>query len=100
MKETAKWDHTIYRKNKVTYQKGKNTLSDSFKQAGPYLGLGTQLAATMVVMLFLGKWVDSLLNSYPVATIAFGFLGSLLAIYNFIKTVIRLNDKKRTKDNN
>jgi len=70
-------------------------LSNSFKDVGPYLGLGTQLAATVVLMFFLGRWLDSQFNTFPLLLILFSFVGSFAAIYNFIKTVLQLNNKKK-----
>ena len=70
-------------------------LSNSFKDVGPYLGLGTQLAATIVLMFFLGRWLDSQFNTFPLLIILFSFLGGFAAIYNFIRTVLRLNNDKK-----
>jgi len=78
--------------------KNKNTpakISDSYRTIGPYLGLGTQLAATVVLMFFLGKWLDSFLETTPLFIIIFSLLGSFAAIYNFIKTVLQLNKKRK-----
>jgi len=77
------------KENKVTEK-----LSNSLKDVGPYLGLGTQLAATIVLMFFLGRWLDSQFNTFPILIIIFSFVGSFAALYNFIKTVLQLNDKK------
>ena len=71
----------------------KNT--GSYREIGPYLGLGTQLAATIVLMFFLGRWLDSKLNTFPILMIVFSFLGGFAGIYNFIKTVLQLNEKKK-----
>jgi len=50
----------------------------SLRAAGPYLGLGTQLAATMVLMFFLGKWLDDYLNTIPLFVLVFSFLRKIL----------------------
>lgn len=72
-----------------------NSLTKTYREIGPYLGLGTQLAATMVLMFFAGKWLDEYFDTYPVLIIVFSFLGGFAAIYNFIKEVLRLNEKKK-----
>ncbi len=69
-------------------------IPDSYRTYGPYLGLGTQLAATIILMFFLGRWLDQKLNTFPVLLIVFSLLGGFAGIYNFIKTVLRLNEKK------
>lgn len=66
-----------------------------YKEAGPYLGLGFQLAATMVLMFFLGYWLDGKLGTDPVLTIIFAFFGGFAGIYNVIKAVLDLNRKKK-----
>jgi ATP synthase protein I len=76
---------------KKTIQK----ISTSYKEIGPYLGLGTQLAATIVLMFFVGRWLDGKFNISPILSIVFSFLGGFAAIYNFIKTVLKLNEKKK-----
>ncbi len=70
-------------------------ITESYKSYGQYLGLGTQLAATIVLMFFLGRWLDQKLNTYPFLIIFFSILGGFAGIYNFIKTVLNLNEKKK-----
>jgi len=77
------------------YKGTSKKISDSYRSIGPYLGLGTQLAATVVLMFFFGKWLDSFLETTPIFIIIFSMLGSFAAIYNFIKTVLQLNKKKK-----
>lgn len=68
--------------------------------AGPYLGLGFQLAASIVGMFFLGWWLDKKLNISPVLTLIFSFFGGAAGIYNVIKTVIELGEKKKKSEKN
>ncbi|HOI30917.1 MAG TPA: AtpZ/AtpI family protein [Melioribacteraceae bacterium] len=71
--------------------------SESYRKVGPYLGLGTQLAATMILMFFLGRWLDEQFNTEPVLMIIFSLFGGFAGIYNFIKTTLDLNKKKIDK---
>lgn len=75
-------------------------LSNSYNEIGPYLGLGTQLAATIVLMFFLGRWLDNQFKTFPLLVILFSFIGGFAGIYNFIKTVLRLNEKKKVDKTN
>lgn len=59
------------------------------KDYAPYIGLGLQLAITVVIMVFLGVWLDSVFNTKPLLTVIFSFLGVFAALYNFIKSVIK-----------
>ncbi|UCH64949.1 MAG: AtpZ/AtpI family protein [Ignavibacterium sp.] len=60
-----------------------------YRTVGPYIGLGMQLAVTVIVMIFLGIWLDGIFNLDPVLTITFAFLGVFAGLYNFIKSVIK-----------
>ena len=70
----------------------KNT-AKILKDVGPYLGTGFQLAITVVAMIFLGRWLDSLTGKDPLFTLVLSFLGVGAGLYNFIKTVIDLSKK-------
>ena len=78
----------------MNQNKKNNSLENTYKEIGPYLGLGTQLAATIILMFFLGKWLDEQLEFYPVLTIVFSFFGGFAGIYNVIKSTLNLNKKK------
>ncbi len=78
----------------------KNSPEKSYRDIGRYLGLGAQMAATVVLMVFLGKWLDEKFDTYPVLIIVFSFLGVIVAIYNLIKEAIGLNEKKKNTKNN
>lgn len=78
----------------VNQNKKDNSLEKTYKDIAPYLGLGTQLAATIILMFFLGKWLDEKFEFYPILTIVFSFLGGFAGIYNVIKSTINLNKKK------
>jgi len=54
-----------------------------------YLGLGTQLAVTVVVMVLLGVWLDGKFSTKPILTVVFSFIGVIGGLYNFIKTTIK-----------
>jgi len=57
--------------------------------------LGTQLAATMVLMFFLGKWLDEKFRLFPLLTILLSLFGGFAGVYNFIKSVLNLNKKEK-----
>lgn len=79
--------------------KNSNKIIESYKEIGPYLGLGTQLAATIVLMFFLGSWLDGKFETEPLFTILFAFLGGFAGIYNFIRAVLNINEKKNREKN-
>ena len=71
--------------------KKKSNNSNSFldTEVIKYLGLGTQLAATVAVMVFIGYWLDSKFDTKPILTLVFSFLGVIVGMYQFLKTVIK-----------
>jgi ATP synthase protein I len=67
-------------------KKGSNKF---YKEIGPYIGLGLQLAITVTVMVFLGLWLDGVFETKPVLTVVFSFLGVFAGLYTFIKSAIK-----------
>ena len=80
----------------MTQNKAEKKLTEVYKDIGPYLGLGTQLAASIILMFFLGKWLDEQFELTPVLTIVFSFLGGFGGIYNVIRATLNLNKKKKS----
>jgi ATP synthase protein I len=70
-------------------------IAGMYQQIGPYLGLGTQLAASVIVFLFIGKWIDGQLGTYPIFLLVGAFTGAVGGFYHFIKTVIQIGERKR-----
>jgi F0F1-type ATP synthase assembly protein I len=68
--------------------------SNVYREIGPYLGTGFQLAVTVTAMVFLGRWLDNITGKEPIFILIFSFLGVGAGLYNFIKTVIYLGKKK------
>lgn len=68
-----------------------------YAEVGPYLGLGVQLAASIVLMFFLGYWLDKKLSTSPLLTIIMSFLGGFAGIYNVIKTVLDINRREKNE---
>ncbi len=85
----------LYKKRDNVEKKSSEKLSESYRKIGPYLGLGTQLAASIILMFFLGRWIDTKLNSEPLFVLICSFIGGFAGIYNFIKTVLEINEKNK-----
>jgi F0F1-type ATP synthase assembly protein I len=79
----------------IISNKNSKKITESYRSIGPYIGLGTQLAATVVLMFFIGKWLDAEFGTFPWFIVIFTMLGSFAGLYNFIKTVLNLNKKKK-----
>lgn len=72
---------------------------EGYKKVGPYLGLGTQLAATVILMFYIGYWLDKKFQTHPYLVIIFSLLGAFAAIYNFIRSVLKLSSQEKSRKN-
>jgi F0F1-type ATP synthase assembly protein I len=64
------------------------------KEFGPFLTLGLQLALSVVVFFFLGRWLDDQFNTAPwlmIAGLAIGITGGFIS---FFRTVLALGKKE------
>jgi len=59
------------------------------REAAPYLGLGTSLAATVLAGLGFGYWLDARFGTRPLLFLVGGVLGVLAALVQFYTTVTR-----------
>ena len=74
-----------------------DSLSSSFREVGPYLGIGMQLAFTVVLFVLVGSWIDKEYGYHYVFTITLSIIGVGVSIYNLIRTLSYL--EKRKKEN-
>lgn len=67
------------------------------KGPGPmrYAGLGVQLAVSLVVFVFIGKWADQKLGTGGILTVVAAFVGFGGTMYSLIRT---LNRKDRGEE--
>lgn len=75
---------------------GKNDekLGTTLQSLSPYLTLGIQLAITVIVFFFIGKYLDEKFGTAPwlmVIMIVFGSAGGMI---KFFRTVIELSKKQ------
>ncbi len=62
------------------------------KDAGPYLGLGVQLAGTMVVWVLAGWLLDRWLDTTPWLTIAGGGIGMVAFFFQMMRLLAKMNN--------
>lgn len=70
------------------------SFSSTMKEVAPYMGLGLQLAATIVIMVLVGDWLDGKLELNYVFTVIFAVAGIAAGIYNLIRSVNIIEKKK------
>ncbi len=63
----------------------------------PYLTLGVQLAATVVVFFFIGKYSDEYFGTKPWLMITLIMVGVVGGMIKFFRTVIELSKKEENE---
>ena len=75
----------------------KPDMAQVYRQVGPYLSIGVEFAASILLCLFVGRWLDGRLGTYPVLMLIGALLGAAAGFYSFIRTVLRLQEKEKQK---
>lgn len=73
-------------------------VAKSLRDVGPYLGLGLQLAVTIVAFVLLGSWLDNKFTQNYIFTLIAGMLGIGIGLYNLIRTVTYLEKRNKIKN--
>jgi F0F1-type ATP synthase assembly protein I len=73
-------------------------VAKSLRDIGPYLGLGLQLAVTIVASVLIGSWLDKKFSQNYVFTLIFGVFGIGIGLYNLIRTVTYLEKRNKVKN--
>jgi len=77
---------------------GARKSAREYAQAGPHLTAGTQFAASIIMCLLGGWWIDGKLDTTPLFLILGIFLGAVAGFYNLYKTLIASEKKKKDID--
>lgn len=67
-----------------------------YKEYGPYVTLGLQLAAAVLAFYFIGSWLDNRYNTQPAFTLGGIMLGTVGGLIKFFKVVIELNKQSES----
>ncbi|MCS7229558.1 MAG: AtpZ/AtpI family protein [Candidatus Kryptonium sp.] len=70
----------------------------AIKEVAPYSGLGLQLAVTVVIFWFIGRLIDEHYGTSPLWMVIGAMFGIIVGMYNFIKAVIELGKKRKSKN--
>jgi ATP synthase protein I len=68
-------------------QKSGRDWQRALREAAPYLGMGTSLAVTVLLGLWIGHWLDKKLGTEPILFLVGAGLGLAAAGIQFYKTV-------------
>ena len=73
-------------------------LPEVYRQVGPYLGLGVEFAASVLLCLFGGRWLDGKLGTEPAFMLVGVLLGTAAGFYSFIRKALRMGDRSSGQD--
>jgi F0F1-type ATP synthase assembly protein I len=79
----------------------KESLSSISRNFAPFLTMGFQLAAAVVLFFFLGYWIDNKFNIAPLGKLIGIVVGSTGGFIKFFKTVASITaDEKKQRAKN
>jgi|SaaInl4_200m_RNA_FD_contig_21_1281860_length_385_multi_8_in_0_out_0_2 ATP synthase protein I len=70
-----------------------SSLGQAYRRAGPYLSLGIEFIAAILLCLFAGRWLDGKLDTAPLLMLFGAFFGMVVGFINLYKTSIRLQER-------
>lgn len=68
------------------------------KDLAPFIGLGSQLAASVIGCGFLGWWLDGKFGTTPWLMIGLGFFGAVAGMTHFIRAAMHANAHDPSKN--
>lgn len=80
-----------------TKKSGSNSI---YREVSPYLTLGIQLAAAVVIFFFLGNWVDNRFGIDPIGKLVgtlIGMVGGFIKFFRSVASLIAREEKKSNK---
>jgi F0F1-type ATP synthase assembly protein I len=81
--------------------KKKVEIQGTYREYGPYLTLGFQLAAAVVVFFFLGDWIDKKYGIAPIGKLGgmlIGMVGGFIKFFKSVASMIADEERNRTSD--
>jgi F0F1-type ATP synthase assembly protein I len=77
----------------VSEEKGSSGLGRAYRQVGPYLSIGVEFTASILLCLGAGWWIDERLHTTPVFMLVGIFFGMVAGFYNLYRAVIGIQKK-------
>lgn len=68
---------------------GPTQFGRALRETGPLFGSGIQMAAAVVLMFFVGRWIDGKLDTSPWMMLLGILLGAVAGLVNFIRMATR-----------
>jgi F0F1-type ATP synthase assembly protein I len=87
--------------NNLESGKKKGSVQGTYQEYGPYLTIGVQLAAAVVIFFFLGDWIDRRYGITPIGKLvgaSLGMIGGFIKFFKSVSSLIANDEKKRIND--
>ena len=68
-------------------------MRSEFENFAKYLGVGLQLATTLLVGVFAGYFLDRKFHTLPFCTLGGSMLGLIIGFYSFIRQVNKKDER-------
>ncbi len=79
----------------MSEDRGPSGPGRAFQQVGPYLSIGVEFTASILICLGAGWWIDKRFGTAPVLMLVGAFFGMAAGFYNLYRTVTGLSKKGR-----
>ena len=71
-------------------ERGKSDRPGIYREVGPYLGIGIEFVAAILLCLFAGRWLDGQMGTEPAFMLVGAFVGATAGFVAFIRTVMKI----------
>jgi ATP synthase protein I len=91
----------VARDSKDTRERGKFPLNEGSFGSGPaaqFMGLGLQFVLSLLLFLYIGKWVDGKLGTSPWFLILGVFTGATAAFYSMYRKLKAVERQEEAQD--
>jgi F0F1-type ATP synthase assembly protein I len=70
---------------------------EAYREFAPYLTLGFQLAAAVIILFFIGDWLDARYHTSPLFSLIGVAIGTVGGLIKFIRSVIQVRKRNSTR---
>jgi F0F1-type ATP synthase assembly protein I len=77
-------------------RKDESSPGQAYRDAGPFLTLGIQLAAAVVFFFLIGWWLDTRMETSPAFKLIGLFVGFVGGMIKFLRSAAELSKKEKT----
>ena len=87
----------VYNQPLIIMHEDKSGAKRQLGQYGRYLGLGLEFAASILLFIFLGRYLDGKYGTEPWFIVSGAVMGFAVAFYGMYRTLIGLSGKNHSR---